>query len=151
VMRSRWILWSRPLIGVGAASILYFFMMSGLLGGAAIPNFSARQGSDGQATTAVDTTGAAGTGTTPAPQSQRTQLALLIVWCFMAGFSERLVPALLAKTEDGSSGQSSIGPDRFRPGPAQETGEGDNQTAAKAPAAPTTPAASPATSAPSGA
>ena len=33
------ILWSRPLIGVGAAAILYFFMASGLLGGTAFTVF----------------------------------------------------------------------------------------------------------------
>jgi hypothetical protein len=80
LMKSRWILWSRPLIGVGAACILYFFLASGLLSGAAFPTLTP------DAAGSVDL--------------ERKQLALLIVWCFIAGFSERLVPALLAKTEE---------------------------------------------------
>ena len=44
--------------------------------------------------------------------------ALMIVWCFLAGFSERLVLALLAKTEDRASGQPSAGSDHFKPSSA---------------------------------
>src|SRR5262249_43274161 len=36
-MRSRWLLWSRPLVGAGAACILYFFLVSGLLAGSMFP------------------------------------------------------------------------------------------------------------------
>ena len=91
LMKSRWILWSRPLIGVGAACILYFFLTSGLLGGAAFPNLALDQSAG--ASVAADGPGSA-------VQVARRELALLIVWCFLAGFSERLVPALLAKAED---------------------------------------------------
>jgi hypothetical protein len=93
LMRSRWIQWSRPLIGVGAAGILYFFLISGLLEGPAFPRLAVAPGTD----------------ITP------KDLALMIVWCFLAGFSERLVPALLAKTEDGSSAPPPSEPMRFKP------------------------------------
>ena len=109
LMKSKWILWSRPLIGVGAACILYFFLVSGLLGGAAFPNLKPDFGSTSQNATAA-----------PAPvQGSRSGLALLVVWCFLAGFSERLVPALLAKTEDRVAGQSSLASERFKPGPVE--------------------------------
>jgi hypothetical protein len=95
--KSKWILWSRPLIGVGAASILYFFLRSGLLMGPVFPELSVTPGTD------------------IPPKS----LALLIVWCFIAGFSERLVPTLLAKTENRAAGPSD--PDRFKPDSADTT------------------------------
>jgi len=101
LMKSRWILWSRPLIGVGAASILYFFLVSGLLMGPAFPELVP----DPSVPLPADV----------APKD----LALLIVWCFLAGFSERLVPALLAKTEDRASGPAD--PDRFKPDSADTT------------------------------
>jgi hypothetical protein len=111
LMKSRGTLWSRPLIGVGAAAILYFFIASGLLGGAAFPDLrSWRQ------QTATVMTGASQAATAP-PADPTMQLALLIVWCFVAGFSERLVPALLAKTEERGSA-AALGSERFKPGPA---------------------------------
>ena len=46
LMKSGWILWSRPLIGVGAASILYFFLISGLLMGPVFPDLGVLPGKD---------------------------------------------------------------------------------------------------------
>ena len=97
VMRARWVLASRVLIGAGGASILYFFFVSGLVTGAAFPDLmnAARQPTD-----------------KPPPLDV---FAMLEVWCFIAGFSERLIPGLLAKTE------SKLNPadtqDRYRPEP----------------------------------
>lgn len=109
LMRSSWILWSRPLIGVGAACILYFFLVSGLLGGAAFPTLKPDPA----------------LGLTP------RDLALLIVWCFIAGFSERLVPALLAKTEGRATGPSGLDPDRYKP----DSGAANQGAPASTPAA----------------
>jgi len=141
LMGSGWIIWSRPLIGVGAAGILYFFMASGLLGGSAFPTFTTRlEGVAPQALPVApatpatpDTAAAPGTPASPAgpapTATPRTQLSLLIVWCFLAGFSERLVPSLLAKTEDRAQGNAAAS-DRFKPGPIITSSESD--TAAKA-------------------
>jgi hypothetical protein len=104
LIKSRWILWSRPLIGVGAASILYFFLVSGLLMGPAFPLLVPvpHDIADGQV------------ATDPHPALLPPKdMALLIVWCFLAGFSERLVPSLLTKTEDRASGPTDS--DRFKP------------------------------------
>ncbi len=78
---SRAILLSRVLVGTGAAMILYFFFESNLLAGEAFPKLVAPAGAEGEAYSPV------------------VHRALLVVWCFIAGFSEKLVPGLLAKTE----------------------------------------------------
>ncbi len=142
LMKSGWILWSRPLIGVGAACILYFFLVSGLLGGAAFPTL----GVTNQSTVAQAGGEAAAQAATEArfkPQSSPKDLALLIVWCFIAGFSERLVPALLAKTEGRVVGQSRPDPDRFRPDSGTANRDVPDITTAAKPESPPPPAASP--------
>lgn len=93
LMRSWAVLVSRALIGAGAACILFFFLLSGLLGGTAFPTI------DGRA---------------PGPLP-RKDLALLIVWCFIAGFSERLIPGLLATTEARAAGSEGQIAGRIRP------------------------------------
>ncbi len=88
LLKSKWILWSRPRIGVGAACILFFFLYSGLLGGAAFPALKSDQAS---AATSAPPAGQAGgpttnEGVTPAKAVTeaaqtipRKDLALLIV------------------------------------------------------------------------
>ncbi len=65
---------SRPTIGLGAASILYYFLRADLLQGSMFPDMS---------------------------QSilDAKNFSLLIVWSFLAGFSEKFIPNLLSKTE----------------------------------------------------
>jgi hypothetical protein len=152
LLRSKWILWSRPLIGVGAACILYFFLVSGLLGGAAFPTLqtdqatsAASQNPSARTSGPVTSEGVAQTptGASSVPQISRRDLALLIVWCFIAGFSERMVPALLAKTETRVSGQSGVGPDRFKP-----DSDSANRVAVSPTAKPESPAVPPGQGAP---
>lgn len=135
-MRSRWIIWSRPLVGAGAACILYFFLVSGLLGGSMFPNLG-----EEAARPATATVTPAGAGAEPVATAEKDRapssapiksansvtakdLALLVVWCFIAGFSEQLVPTLITKTEDRLSSQS-LGSERFRPGGGDGPGAGD--------------------------
>lgn len=68
---------ARMLIGMGAALVLYFFFRSGLLKGEMFPNIL----DFGQ------------------NWDLKKESAVLIVWCFLAGFSEKFIPGLLAKTE----------------------------------------------------
>jgi hypothetical protein len=46
-----------------------------------------------------------------------TDLAMLIVWCFIAGFSEQLIPGLLATTEARAGSPAPSTTDRFQPAP----------------------------------
>lgn len=231
LMRVFAVLFSRALIGAGAACILFFFLLSGLLGGTAFPTLtppptnakpSATSQSPGPAspataptpptttatpspaTTAPQTLPSGGsrpaTGTTtspapstggtttpagataapppawaraptgdtpasspastggsslsvgassqpppstgtnppaPAPSPQQApsgtlaiendsellkpMLAMLIVWCFIAGFSEQLIPGLLASTESRANSGGPSTPDRFRPARGNES------------------------------
>jgi hypothetical protein len=95
LMRPWVMLLSRALIGTGAGCVLYFFLRSGLLGGDAFPDL-----------TTLDTASVT-----------RKGLALLIIWCFIAGFSEKLVPSILEKTEGRAGSAAPAEPDRYRPGP----------------------------------
>ena len=99
VLRARWVLGSRVLIGAGAASVLYFFFVSGLVSGSAFPDLHAAS----KLPAATDTS-----------NWQLDTFALLVVWCFVAGFSERLIPGLLARTESKLDTPSAS--DRYRPG-----------------------------------
>ncbi len=62
--------------GIGAGSIVLFLFKSEILEGNMMPDLT------------VDIT-----------QSGK-EWALLIVWCFIAGFSEKLIPNMLSKTVD---------------------------------------------------
>lgn len=92
LLASRWVLLSRVLVGCGAAVVLLFFLYGGLLAGSAFPELA------GEAARELELRG----------------LALLVFWCFLSGFSETLVPALLSRMERKASGDE---PPGSRPSP----------------------------------
>lgn len=75
-------------VGMCGAVIIYFFFKSGLVDGALFPKF------DKLAMEWVGPPGGSMAFVVPSKD-----LALMTVWCFLAGFSEILVPNLLASTE----------------------------------------------------
>jgi hypothetical protein len=133
LMKAAAVLLSRGLVGAGAACILFFFLLSGLLGGTAFPTLLRDHELTSRPVVSNATALRPTTPSSPAFDERlpARDLAMLIVWCFIAGFSERLIPALLASTEARANGAKST-TDRFQPTSAQ--------TAIPAPPEPTPPA-----------
>jgi len=80
--------------GVGAATILYFFFQTGLLGDGVWPDVA--QIDFSTATRTVESGPFKGS----TYRLPNTSTSLLIVWSFLAGYSQTLVPRLLKKTTD---------------------------------------------------
>lgn len=93
-------MWTMPMIilrcivGVGAAAILYFFFKSGLMDGSLWPKLH---------TQGFEVVQPVGKDTKPIYYVPNRDLALLIVWSFIAGYSQTLVPNLLLSTEGRQS------------------------------------------------
>jgi hypothetical protein len=114
------ILGSRLLIGAGAASILYFFFVAGLVTGTAFPDLRPKD----------------------QPEEWLAHLALLVVWCFVAGFSERLIPGLIARTEARLDTRTE--PERFRTASIDDASPASTPRVAPSPGPPVTPTPGPA-------
>jgi hypothetical protein len=82
-------LFVRGSVGLGAAAILYFFFESGLLEGSLWPKLKELK--------YVQLEGGV-KGLVP-----NKEWCLLVIWSFLAGFSETLVPNILSKTEQKSA------------------------------------------------
>lgn len=79
----------RSSVGLGGAAILYFFFRSGLLGGNLWPDLSKLS---------YEPLTNAARGLVP-----NQHWCLLVIWCFLGGFSETLVPNILTRTEEKAS------------------------------------------------
>ena len=85
----------RGAVGMTGAVVVYYFLLSGVIGGGLFPKFqeiglhqlSFRETANVQDAVALRLI------------LPNVQLALLVVWSFLAGFSERLVPSILQSTE----------------------------------------------------
>jgi len=77
-------------VGMCGALILFYFFVSGLIDGTIFPHVDKF---------AIELLVVPPPGVHMAFATPSKDLALLTVWCFMAGFSELLVPGLLAKAE----------------------------------------------------
>ncbi len=88
-------------VGIGAAMILYFVFDTGMLGdGSLTPSLR-------KAGFAAPDTEAAGDAlfTSIGGLSPNRDLSLLMLWSFVAGFSEVLVPSILRRTEGSAGGK----------------------------------------------
>jgi hypothetical protein len=90
----------RGAVGMCGAVVVFFFLRSGVVEGSLFPQF-ADMGFRRVSVPFHDP--AAGASATPDDSIRQVlpsqQLALLAIWCFLAGFSERLVPSILSSTE----------------------------------------------------
>jgi hypothetical protein len=84
-------------VGMCGALIVFFFLRSGLMSGDLFPDFD--KIAMVTITAAADDPALAMHFVVPS-----SELALLTIWCFIAGFSEALVPGILSKAERQLSG-----------------------------------------------
>jgi hypothetical protein len=97
---------ARAVVGAGAGLIMFYLVQSGLLSGAFFPAFIQTAEELLQYQQAVDVLSKNISGISQAIESsygigtlaQPAQgLSLLIVWCLLAGFSEKMIPGILTK------------------------------------------------------
>ena len=102
-IRTLWtwpIIWLRCAVGIGGASILFFFFESELLGGALWPDInSINIISTNPSDTVVGGVAAKERGEITTVFAPNRHLSLLVIWSFLAGYSQSLVPRILDDTQ----------------------------------------------------
>ncbi len=93
-------------VGVGAATTLYFFFNAGLVDGELFPDLEKIAFVKANLWPYAEPPGK------PSPLVPNGDLAKLVVWSFAAGFSQRLVPSLLARI--GKAGEAGRAPSDIR-------------------------------------
>lgn len=88
-------------VGVGAAAVLYFFFEAGLLEGQLFPRLN---GIGFQRVAAVGAPGVLAENANYGTSVPNADLSKLVVWSFLAGFSEKLVPKLLNRVKTAGDG-----------------------------------------------
>jgi hypothetical protein len=96
--RDIWSIFLRGCVGMTGAVIVSFFLQSGIIAGGLFPDFS-QIGMEEKLYPLVDKD-PNGTLNSLHIIYPSKSLALLVVWSFLAGFSERLVPSILQETEN---------------------------------------------------
>jgi hypothetical protein len=86
----------RGSVGMCGALIVFFFLRSGIVDGSLFPKFDDLTVKEGFIPLFTDKQG----DSTVRQILPSQALALLAIWCFLAGFSERLVPSILSSTEE---------------------------------------------------
>jgi hypothetical protein len=104
-------LFLRGAVGMCGALVVFFFLQSGIVDGSLFPNFD--QVGFRQIDIPLVEPPEAGAAFAPVSALRLVlptpALALLVIWCFIAGFSERLVPTVLSSTEARFSGAAQGG------------------------------------------
>ena len=94
------IIWLRCSVGIGGACILFFFFETDLLGGTIWPDLNQINiTSNKPEATKNDDSGLTITSKITTIYVPNKNLSLLVVWSFLAGYSQSLVPRILDNTQ----------------------------------------------------